>query len=128
MNTQKSKYGVHRTGLRALAVALAALPWLAAGPAAAGQLVYTPVNPSFGGNPLNGSYLLQKAQSGKSYPLPTDDLDFMNSLGIVAQTDNTLIFKKGDSYYSYGIDTGTLRLIDFNSTTGAGLESAGSLK
>ena len=26
------------------------------------QLVYTPINPSFGGSPLNGSYLLSKAQ------------------------------------------------------------------
>ncbi|MCH8537970.1 MAG: curli assembly protein CsgF [Alkalimonas sp.] len=26
------------------------------------ELVYTPINPSFGGNPMNGSFLLQKAQ------------------------------------------------------------------
>ncbi|MCC5825245.1 curli assembly protein CsgF [Alkalimonas sp.] len=26
------------------------------------ELVYTPINPSFGGNPLNGAFLLQKAQ------------------------------------------------------------------
>jgi curli production assembly/transport component CsgF len=30
--------------------------------AAASQLTYTPVNPTFGGNPLNGSYLLSTAQ------------------------------------------------------------------
>ncbi len=29
----------------------------------AGQLVYKPLNPSFGGNPLNGSFLLSKAQA-----------------------------------------------------------------
>jgi curli production assembly/transport component CsgF len=29
----------------------------------ASELVYTPVNPSFGGNPLNGSYLLNNAQA-----------------------------------------------------------------
>ncbi|HJV84720.1 MAG TPA: curli assembly protein CsgF [Noviherbaspirillum sp.] len=29
----------------------------------AGELVYTPVNPSFGGNPLNGSILLNAAQA-----------------------------------------------------------------
>lgn len=127
--SQELKRGssIRKTRLHSLLVAAFALPLLA-GPALAGQLTYTPVNPTFGGNPLNGSYLLQKAQAGKSYPLPTDDLDFMNALGIVAQTDNTLIFKKGDNYYSYGIDTGTLRLIDFNSATGAGLESSGSLK
>jgi curli production assembly/transport component CsgF len=33
-----------------------------AGPAAAGTLVYTPTNPTFGGNPLNGSTLLNSAQ------------------------------------------------------------------
>lgn len=27
------------------------------------ELVYTPVNPSFGGNPINGSYLLSNAQA-----------------------------------------------------------------
>lgn len=27
------------------------------------ELIYTPVNPTFGGSPLNGSYLLGKAQS-----------------------------------------------------------------
>jgi curli production assembly/transport component CsgF len=31
--------------------------------ASASQLTYTPVNPTFGGNPLNGSYLLSTAQS-----------------------------------------------------------------
>ena len=31
--------------------------------AEAGQLVYTPVNPSFGGNPFNGSYLLGVANA-----------------------------------------------------------------
>ena len=30
-------------------------------PAWATELVYTPVNPSFGGNPLNGTYLLNNA-------------------------------------------------------------------
>ncbi len=32
-------------------------------PARAGTLVYTPTNPSFGGNPLNGSTLLGLAQA-----------------------------------------------------------------
>lgn len=122
MSPRKNRYGTHKTRLQALLAAAAVIPLLA-GSAVAGQLVYTPVNPSFGGNPLNGSFLLQKAQAGKSYAMPTDALDLLNAFGIVAQTDNTLIFKKGDSYYSYGIDSGTLRLIDFNSATGAGLEA-----
>ncbi|GAB2899296.1 curli assembly protein CsgF [Microbulbifer echini] len=34
------------------------------------ELIYTPVNPSFGGNPLNGNYLLNNAsaQNGKKDP------------------------------------------------------------
>ncbi|RCV92478.1 curli production assembly protein CsgF [Vreelandella rituensis] len=32
-------------------------------PAFAGELVYQPINPSFGGDPFVGSYLLGKAQS-----------------------------------------------------------------
>src|ERR1700749_5264946 len=35
----------------------------AAAPAAASELVYHPVNPTFGGNPLNGSFLLSTAQA-----------------------------------------------------------------
>ncbi|GAA3943635.1 curli assembly protein CsgF [Litoribacillus peritrichatus] len=35
-----------------------------------GELVYQPVNPSFGGNPLNGSYLLNSAQAQNSYKDP----------------------------------------------------------
>jgi curli production assembly/transport component CsgF len=31
-------------------------------PAQAGTLVYSPTNPTFGGNPLNGSYLFNNAQ------------------------------------------------------------------
>ncbi|MGR6501512.1 curli assembly protein CsgF [Shewanella sp. Koi 1] len=31
------------------------------------ELVYNPVNPAFGGNPLNGSYLLSNAAAQNSY-------------------------------------------------------------
>ena len=36
---------------------------VSAGSAFAGQLVYQPVNPSFGGSPLNGSWLLAQGQA-----------------------------------------------------------------
>jgi len=36
---------------------------LITGKAVATELVYTPINPSFGGNPLNGSLLMGKAQA-----------------------------------------------------------------
>jgi curli production assembly/transport component CsgF len=32
-------------------------------PAFASEIIYHPVNPTFGGNPLNGSFLLQQAQA-----------------------------------------------------------------
>jgi curli production assembly/transport component CsgF len=35
----------------------------ASGPAAAGTLIYTPTNPSFGGNPNNGAFLLNQANA-----------------------------------------------------------------
>lgn len=38
-----------------------------AGSAKAGTLIYTPTNPTFGGNPLNGSYLFNSAQAQNQY-------------------------------------------------------------
>jgi curli production assembly/transport component CsgF len=35
--------------------------------AGAGTLVYTPINPNFGGNPLNGSLLLNQAQAQNQF-------------------------------------------------------------
>ena len=52
--------------------------WLATlsllGSAQATELVYTPVNPSFGGNPLNGTWLLNNAQAQNDH----DDPDLSN--------------------------------------------------
>lgn len=39
--------------------------------AAATELVYTPVNPAFGGNPLNGTWLLNNAQSQNDHEDPS---------------------------------------------------------
>lgn len=41
--------------------------------ASATELVYTPNNPSFGGNPLNGSYLLSKAQAQNKHRAPISE-------------------------------------------------------
>ncbi|MBE2169424.1 MULTISPECIES: curli assembly protein CsgF [unclassified Cobetia] len=43
---------------------------LSAMPLHAGELIYQPINPSFGGNPLNGSYLLGKAQAQDTHEDP----------------------------------------------------------
>lgn len=48
------------------------------GALAATEIVYTPVNPSFGGNPLNGSFLLQKAQSQNAHRAEAPGLSFVD--------------------------------------------------
>ncbi|BBH45908.1 curli assembly protein CsgF [Pseudomonas sp. KU43P] len=48
--------------------------------AQATELVYTPVNPAFGGNPLNGTWLLNNAQAQNDYDDP-DLKDRASSLG-----------------------------------------------
>lgn len=49
--------------IAALAVATAVAPAITQ----ATELVYEPINPSFGGNPLNGSFLLSKANSQNAH-------------------------------------------------------------
>ena len=57
-----------RTGLWLLGL------WFAgagsAGLVHATELVYTPINPAFGGNPLNGTWLLNNAQAQNDYDDP----------------------------------------------------------
>lgn len=53
----------------AFTVALA----FAAGSSVASPLVYTPMNPSFGGDPLNGNWLLNSAQITNKHKDPDDD-------------------------------------------------------
>ena len=69
------------------------------------QLVYTPVNPSFGGSPFNASWLLSEAQAQNSFSAPastpynpysTNPLDdFKNTLNrqILSQLSSELISK-----------------------------------
>ncbi len=45
--------------------------------AQATELVYTPINPSFGGSPLNGSYLLNKANAQNDHTADSEDKDFV---------------------------------------------------
>jgi hypothetical protein len=82
--------------------AIAAL--LAAGAAGASELVYRPVNPNFGGNPLNGGFLLGTAQAqnsqdsrGSGFRRPTALEQFTETLqrrllGDVARNISDLIF------------------------------------
>jgi curli production assembly/transport component CsgF len=45
------------------AAAIAAIGLSASAPALASEMVYHPVSPTFGGNPLNGSFVLSTAQA-----------------------------------------------------------------
>lgn len=58
--------GTRPMSARIRALAATAL-FLVAGSAQAGTLVYTPTNPTFGGNSLNGSYLFNSAQAQNQY-------------------------------------------------------------
>jgi curli production assembly/transport component CsgF len=59
-------------------------------PALASELVYHPVNPTFGGNPLNGSFLLSTAQAqgqGTKSGAQSPDLSGLtNALANLGQT------------------------------------------
>ncbi|MCQ3828545.1 curli production assembly protein CsgF [Microbulbifer elongatus] len=61
------------TRLAALAAAPAFL--LMGSQGLASQLIYEPVNPNFGGNPLNGNYLIQNAQSQDDHEDPDNPAD-----------------------------------------------------
>ncbi|WP_299596180.1 curli assembly protein CsgF [uncultured Microbulbifer sp.] len=58
-------------------ISLAAIPLLslAGTHGYTSQLIYEPTNPNFGGNPLNGSFLLQNAQSQDDHEDPNNPAD-----------------------------------------------------
>ena len=65
--------------------AIVAVGMQASAPAFASEMVYHPVSPTFGGNPLNGSFLLSTAQAQgegvKSGPQGPDLSGLNNALG-----------------------------------------------
>lgn len=94
--------------------------------ALAGQLTYQPINPSFGGNPINGSYLMQNAGAQNDHTGPqrtrttTSSLDrFTSSLqsrltsqflsDIQANQNGTLITDEFEIVVSTDLD-GTLNV------------------
>lgn len=58
------------------------------GSAMAGQLIYTPIDPSFGGNPLNGSFLMGIAQQQASRNAPGADLASLDLSGLSQSMQN----------------------------------------
>ena len=56
---------------------LGAVAVAATSPLWASQMVYQPINPSFGGNPLNGSFLLGKAQAQNDHQPERSESSFV---------------------------------------------------
>ena len=73
--------------------AIIAVGITASAPALASQMVYHPVNPTFGGNPLNGSSLLSTAQAQgegvKSGPQGPDLSGLTNALSNIGAGTGT---------------------------------------
>lgn len=87
------------------------------------QLVYTPINPSFGGSPLNGSWMLSQAQAQNGFtagggssaysPYSTDPLaDFTSSLNrqILSQLSRNLI---SSMFGEEGLEAGRYEIGDY---------------
>jgi len=70
-----------------LALAMACAPGVHANP-----LVYTPVNPTFGGSPLNGAYLLNRAQAQDRHvdPNAASPLDPLSTRSQLEQFNSAL--------------------------------------
>ena len=62
-------------GMRKAAIAAVAGVCVSASPALAQDLVYEPINPSFGGNPFNSGHLLAIANAQNDYEEPVDEVD-----------------------------------------------------
>ncbi|SEG47308.1 curli assembly protein CsgF [Marinobacterium lutimaris] len=72
--------------LNRLLVALA----LATSTATASELVYKPVNPNFGGDPLNGNYLLNNAQSQDDHEDPSAQGSSLNQTSALDRFTSSL--------------------------------------
>ncbi|WFF40298.1 curli production assembly protein CsgF [Salinicola endophyticus] len=96
-----------------LALALGALSVTST--SSAGELIYRPINPSFGGDPFNGSYLLGKAQAQDTHKDPS--LDDFGSLSptdrLVQSLQSRLISQLLSDVSSGDVSTGSYDSNDF---------------
>lgn len=92
---------------------------LLSGQSLATELVYTPINPSFGGNPLNGNFLLQKAQSQNANSAERPTLSFVDRFREALERNiiNSLTRRIADGEVVEGVyDTGEY-IIEVNQDT-----------
>jgi|SRR5699024_2351082 len=119
MQDNKTNHAIGRY-VFAVSTALLVGAALSVMPARAGELVYTPVNPSFGGHPQNGPYLMSKAQAGKKYKMDIDFPEFDMGVMLIAQIEgdngtDTLLFQKDGAIYAYDVKTGQVRRTELES-------------
>ncbi|MCG2835957.1 curli assembly protein CsgF [Photobacterium sp. WH77] len=78
------------------------------------ELIYTPVNPNFGGNPLNGNFLLGVANAINDYKAPKEDslLDEQSDLERLASSLESRLISQLLSDVGNG-NTGQLVTDDF---------------
>lgn len=70
-----------------------------AAPAGAGDLTYTPINPSFGGNALNSAHLLglanaQRNATARDFEDPLDDIEEMDDTASAGTSDADLFVRQ----------------------------------
>lgn len=95
------------------------LTLISCGVANATEIVYTPINPSFGGNPLNGNFLLQKAQSQNAHKADSPGLSFVEKFQDALERNiiNSLTRRIADGELVEGVyNTGEF-LVEVNSGT-----------
>lgn len=78
------------SALKSLPAAAACAFALAMAPAGATELVYVPVNPSFGGSPLNGPVLLNSAQAQNKHKDPDAQIAGLTQRTPLEQFNDTL--------------------------------------
>ncbi len=91
------------------AAALLAFLCIFTGGSSASPLVYQPVNPSFGGNPLNANGLLNEAQAQNNYTAPVRKLSPADRLATFQQNlQNAILSRVSSTVLStiVGVDGG----------------------
>ena len=86
------------------------------------ELVYTPMNPSFGGNPMNGNFLLQKAQSQNDHTADQGGLSFVDKFQDALERNiiNSLTRRIADGELVEGVyNTGEFNVVVSHDTDGS---------